>query len=71
MNRKEIPIFFACDDKFVKFTIVSLYSIKQNASRNYNYKIYVLHMGITEGMMNRLYELADEEKDAMIHILAP
>ncbi len=60
MNRKEIPIFFACDDKFVKFTIVSLYSIKKNASRNYNYKIYVLHMGITEGMMNRLYELADE-----------
>lgn len=60
MNRKEIPIFFACDDNFVKFTIVSLYSIKQNASRNYNYKIYVLHMGITENMMKRLYELADE-----------
>ena len=36
MNRKEIPIFFACDDNFVKFTLVSLYSIKKNASKAYD-----------------------------------
>ena len=60
MSRKEIPVFFACDDNFVKFTLVSLYSIKQNASRAFDYKIYVLHTGISEAMMNTLYELADE-----------
>ena len=60
MSRKEIPIFFACDDNFVKFTLVSLYSIKKNASTAFDYKIYVLHTGITGRMMNLLYDLADE-----------
>ena len=60
MSRKEIPIFFACDDNFVKFTLVSLYSIKKNASEAFDYKIYVLHTGITGRMMNLLYDLADE-----------
>ncbi len=60
MNRKEIPIFFACDDNFVKFTLVTLYSIKRHASRDFNYKIIVLHTGITEGMMEKLYELQDD-----------
>ena len=60
MNRKVIPIFFACDDNFVKFTIVSLCSIKQNASRDYDYVVYVLHTGITETMQNKLYGLQDD-----------
>lgn len=60
MNRKVIPIFFACDDNFVKFTIVSLCSIKQNASRDYDYVVYVLHTGITEAMQNKLYGLQDD-----------
>ncbi|MBO4421791.1 MAG: 1-acyl-sn-glycerol-3-phosphate acyltransferase [Clostridia bacterium] len=60
MNRKEIPVFFACDDNFVKFTLVSLYSIKQHARRDYDYKIYVLHTGITEKMMELLYEQQDD-----------
>lgn len=60
MSRKEIPIFFACDDNFVKFTAVSLCSIKENASRDHDYKIYVLHTGITEKMMNVLYDMQDE-----------
>lgn len=60
MSRKEIPIFFACDDNFVKFTLVSLYSIKKNASKAFDYKIYVLHTGITGKMMNLLYDLSDE-----------
>ena len=60
MDKKIIPVFFSCDDNFVKFTIVSLYSMKQNASKNYIYQIYVLHTGITEGMKNKLFELADD-----------
>lgn len=27
----EIPIFFACDEKFVKYTMVSIKSIMENA----------------------------------------
>ena len=60
MSRKNIPIFFACDDNFVKFMIVSLFSIKENASKENHYTVYVLHTGITSAMMEKLYELQDE-----------
>ena len=60
MDKKIIPVFFSCDDNFVKFTIVSLCSMKQNASKDYIYQIYVLHTGITEGMKSKVFELADE-----------
>ena len=36
---KRIPIFYACDDNFVKFTIVSIQSLKANASRVFGYDI--------------------------------
>ena len=58
--KKTIPIFFACDDSFVKFTIVALQSIKDNASRDFNYKIHVLHTEITEYMMREALLLEDE-----------
>ena len=60
MSRPEIPIFYACDDNFVKYTIVSLHSMMKNASREYNYHIYVLHTSISEKMQKKLLELSDE-----------
>ena len=36
-----VPIFFACDDKYVKFTMVTLKSIMENASKDY-YALSVL-----------------------------
>ena len=57
---KQIPIFYACDDKFVKYTIVSLTSIKENASRERQYHVYVLYTDISEEMKNKLYALEDE-----------
>ncbi|MCR5232031.1 MAG: 1-acyl-sn-glycerol-3-phosphate acyltransferase [Acholeplasmatales bacterium] len=48
-NKKGIiPIFFACDDKYVKFTMVTLKSIMENASNDYNYKAYILNTDIKE-----------------------
>ena len=60
MDKQIIPNFYACDDTFVKYTIVSLHSIIANASKEYQYHVYVLHTGITEGMMQRLYALAND-----------
>ncbi len=60
MDKPIIPIFYACDDTFVKYTIVSLGSIIANASMDYQYQVYVLHTGITNGMMQKLYALANE-----------
>ncbi len=55
-----IPIFYACDDNFVKYTIVSMYSMICNASKEHKYHIYILHTGITEKMMEKVLELKTE-----------
>lgn len=60
MNNQRIPIFYACDDSFVKYTIVSIHSLKANASKKHKYHIYILHTGISEHMMEKVSELADE-----------
>ena len=49
MNR-EIPIFYACDDNFVKFTMVSAQSMMDNADPNRKYHIHVLHAGVSDEM---------------------
>ena len=43
--KKIIPIFYACDDNFVKYTIISAKSLIENASKDYFYKIMVLWRG--------------------------
>jgi lipopolysaccharide biosynthesis glycosyltransferase len=47
-ERKTIPIFFACDEDFVKYMMVTLRSVIDNASKEYDYKIYVLNTGISD-----------------------
>lgn len=61
MNRTNvIPIFFACDDNFVKYMVVSLQSIKENASRDYRYAVHVLHTDICDEMKKVVSDMADE-----------
>ena len=57
MSNKIIPIFYACDDAFVKYTIVSLHSIIKNASKDYQYKVYILNTNIGDDMRKRLSDL--------------
>ena len=58
MERPIIPIFYACDDNFVKYTVVSLHSMIKNASADYKYHVYILHTGISEPMMKKVFELS-------------
>ena len=60
MTKPIIPIFYACDDNFVKYTIVSLHSMIRNASTAYRYHIYVLHTGISEPMMEKVLALKND-----------
>ena len=46
-NRTIIPIFYACDENFVKYSVVSLHSLIVNASKDYRYCLYILHSGIS------------------------
>lgn len=59
-SNQRIPIFFACDDNFVKYTIVSIRSIMENASENYNYVIHVLNTYLCEEMKQVLSSMANE-----------
>ncbi len=60
MSKKTIPIFYACDDNFVKYTIVSLHSMIKNASKDFDYRVYILHTGISERMMQKVNELQND-----------
>lgn len=57
---KRIPIFYACDDNFVKYTIVSLQSMIKNASKDRFYHVYILHTDIAEETKEKVYELEDD-----------
>ena len=60
MNNKPIPIFYACDDNFVKYMIVSLHSMIKHASRERKYCVHVLHTSISEEMQKKMLELENE-----------
>ena len=60
VEKRIVPIFYACDDAFVKYTIVSLYSMIQNASKDVNYKVHVLHTEISDEMKEKLSALGNE-----------
>ncbi len=62
MNNKEvIQIFYACDDNFVKYTIVSMTSMMKNANRDYQYVIHILNTDISEQMKEMVLALADDD----------
>lgn len=46
MNNTIIPIFFACDDNYAPFLMVTIKSIIENSNNHDIYKIYVLNTGI-------------------------
>ncbi len=60
MLNQPIPIFYACDGDFVKYTMVSLYSMIKNASKNYKYRVHILHTDIPEETKKLVYELGNE-----------
>ena len=53
-----IPVFYACDDAFVKYTVVSLSSMIQNADPHRRYCATILHTGISERMQEVVLSLA-------------
>ena len=44
---KIVPVFFACDDKFVPYMMVTMKSLIENTSAKSIYKIHVLHTDIS------------------------
>ena len=59
-QKTEIPIFFSTDDNYVPFLDVAIRSLKQNASKDYSYKIIVLNTGLKEESISKVKLLEDE-----------
>lgn len=54
---QDIPIFFACDNNYVKFMMVTMHSVIAHASSHYNYKFYVLHRDISESNQQKVMKM--------------
>ena len=54
MNRETIPIFFAIDNGYTKFLAVALQSLLDNASKEYDYSIKVLHTNVEEDNIKKI-----------------
>ena len=58
--REEIPIFTATDDNYVPFLAVTLQSLLENASKDYNYAIKILNTGINEDNVSKIKKYESE-----------
>lgn len=68
--RTQIPIFFTIDDSYAPNMGIALYSMIQNASEEFYYKIHVIHQGLSEAnrekikaMENKNFEVVFYEMD--------
>lgn len=62
-TNKQIPIFFTIDHSYVPYVATAISSIVENSSREYNYKIHILHEGLTEEDISRISSLQREGFD--------
>ena len=60
MKNAIIPIFYSCDDGFVKYTVVSLHSMIANASRDRKCVVHILNAGISDELRQTVEALGDE-----------
>ena len=55
-----VPVFYACDDRFVKYAVVSISSLISSSSREREYRVYVLNSGLSEASRLMLCELGTD-----------
>lgn len=59
-DNKRIPVFYACDDNFAKFMIVSMQSMIENASKEKSYTIHILNTNISENIKEIIWKMQNE-----------
>ncbi len=60
LTKKEIPIFFTIDNSYAPYVSVAIKSIIENASKEYNYKIIILHQELNKENIENISSLAQE-----------
>lgn len=61
--KKEIPVIFTFDNNFVVPAIVAIYSMLRYASRDYYYRIFIVHSDISEKSQKKLSMCISEFED--------
>ncbi len=56
----KIPVFFACDERYVPFFAVTLSSIKAHAKKTDSYEIYILAEGFDKAKTDEILALGDD-----------
>lgn len=56
-----VPIFFATDNKYLPFLAITLESIWENSSREYDYEMYVLNSGVDEEYKEKILRYNERE----------
>lgn len=59
-NKRIIPVFYACDDDFIKYAAVSLRSIIANASPSDYYEVHFLVTAVTENYKQTVLKMQNE-----------
>lgn len=68
--RQIIPIFFTIDDGYAPYLGIALHSLIQNASRDYDYDINILHDGLSPEHLQKLEALAEPGFDLRFYRMA-
>ena len=63
MNEQIIPVFFAVDDNFIKYMIVSMKSMIENSDATKHYNFHILNTYISEKWKNKVLELKQNNID--------
>ena len=58
-EKSVIPVFFTIDDGYAPYASVAIASLIENASKDYCYKIHIVHQGLSEENKRKLSALAD------------
>ncbi|HEB7538874.1 TPA: DUF4422 domain-containing protein, partial [Campylobacter coli] len=53
-EENNIPIIFSCDDNYLPYLTVILYSIKKHSNKDYNYDICVLYDALNQAGMDKI-----------------
>lgn len=48
MEKQEIPVFFTINDDFAPYLTVAIQSLIENANKENNYHVYIVHRGLSE-----------------------
>lgn len=57
MSQTKIPVFYACDENFANYMIVSIHSLMKHASAREQYRIHILYTNLSPVKMQQIQQM--------------